>query len=153
MNFANAKACVGRYAWICQSSRKAGFRPPTCGPVLEAPCGGGAGLGRDRPRAVSDVRWRALGRARARGVTMAARGRGRVESRARGLRWCRRVRDPALGGLDAGRAGQEWRLSGANLNTGVLTTRAPWGTDSDGAIPTASSIGVLTARGEIPLFF
>jgi hypothetical protein len=31
-----------------------------CGPVLEAPCGGGAGLGRDRPRADPAARWRAL---------------------------------------------------------------------------------------------
>ncbi len=79
---------------------------------------------------------------------MAARGRGRVPS----VRWCRRVRDPALAGLDAGRAGPERRPSGANLDTGVLMARAPWGTDSDGAtrILTAGAIGVLTARvGEL----
>ena len=54
---------------------------PTCGPVLEAPCGGGAGLGRDRPRADLDVRWRALGRARARLVVEGAVGQrhGSVE--------------------------------------------------------------------------
>ncbi len=37
-------------------------------PVAE----GGTGLGRDRPRADSDVRWRALGRARARLVVEAS---------------------------------------------------------------------------------
>jgi hypothetical protein len=60
-----------------------------------SPCGGGAGLGRDRPRADSDVRWRTLGRARAPGVMMAARGRGRVESRARGLWYA------GVGGFDS----------------------------------------------------
>ncbi len=33
---------------------------PTCGLVLEAPCGGGAGLGRDRPRSDPAARWRPL---------------------------------------------------------------------------------------------
>jgi hypothetical protein len=33
----------------------------TCGPVFEAPCGGGAGLGRDRPRVDPPARWRAAG--------------------------------------------------------------------------------------------
>ena len=46
-----------------------------------SPCGGGAGLGRDRPRADLDVRWRALGRARARLVVEGAVGQrhGSVE--------------------------------------------------------------------------
>ena len=49
----------------------------TCGAVVEAPCGGGAGLGRDRLRADPAARWRALGRARARLVVKAAGGRRR----------------------------------------------------------------------------
>ncbi len=62
------------------------------------------------------------------------------------VRWCWRVRDPELAGLDAGRAGPEWRPSGADSKTGVLTACEPWGTDSDGAILTAGAIGVLTTR-------
>ncbi len=115
--------------------------------MLEAPCGGGADLGRDRPRADSDVRWRTLGRARARGVMMAARGRGRVERRARGLRYA------GVRGFETQRS-LAWTLVARARNggqagptyTGVLTAREPWGTDSDGAILTAGAIGVLAAR-------
>ena len=119
----------------------------TCGPVLEAPVAearawvgiGPGGLG----CAVEDA-WPGTGPGGDDGGPR-PRTRGR-SGEGPSVRWCGRVRDPAFAGLDAGRAGPEWRPIGANLNAGVLTARAPWGTDSDGAILTAGAIGVLTAR-------
>ncbi len=54
----------------------------SCGPVLEAPFGGGAGLGRDRPRADPAARWRAL----VRGAGPAGSGR-RPEELPRKMTW------------------------------------------------------------------
>ena len=62
------------------------------------------GPGSGSARADSDVRWRTLGRARARGVMMAARGRGRVEGRARGLRYA------GVGGFETPRS-LAWTLA------------------------------------------
>ena len=99
----------------------------------EAPCGGGAGLGRDRPRADPAARWRAL-----------VRGAGPAGSE--GGRW------PVMrGSLVSGPGYRRWDSDGGlRLEARSLGRWTRWPEEAVGRRPSregpASQAGVLTAR-------
>jgi hypothetical protein len=87
-----------------------------------SPCGGGAGLGRDRLQADPMVLWRVLGRAQARlgrrRPEAGDSGQSREEPRNAGTRT---AGDQGPAGQDAGRTGQKWPSGGARPRQGPGT--------------------------------
>ncbi len=87
-----------------------------------SPCGGGAGLGRDRLLADPMVRWRVLGRAQARRGRRRPEagdsGQSREEPRNAGTRT---AGDQGPAGQDAGRTGPKWQSGGARPRQGPGT--------------------------------
>jgi hypothetical protein len=104
-----------------------------CGPVLETPCGGGAGLGRDRPRADPAARWRTL----VRGAGPAGSVGGR--------------RPVMRGSLATGPGYRRWDSDGGpRLEARSLGRWTCWLEEAVGRRPSregpVSQAGVLTAR-------